>query len=52
MIAHVVGIKEEVAPLEAAARRCAEPEVAKKGKKEEAAAARRSCPPAEKGKKK
>jgi large subunit ribosomal protein L25 len=50
VIAHVVGIKEEVvaAPAEAAAPAAAEPEVAKKGKKEEEAAA----PAPEKGKKK
>ena len=50
VIAHVVGIKEEAAPApaEGAAPAAAEPEVAKKGKKEEEAAA----PAAEKGKKK
>jgi large subunit ribosomal protein L25 len=49
VIAHVVGIKEEVvATPEAAAP--AEPEVAKKGKKEEAAPA--AAAPADKGKKK
>ncbi|HVW87507.1 MAG TPA: 50S ribosomal protein L25 [Bryobacteraceae bacterium] len=48
VIAHVVGIKEEAAaPAEGAAG--AEPEVAKKGKKEEAGAAK---PAADKGKKK
>lgn len=47
VIAHVVGIKEEAAPAEGAAA-AAEPEVAKKGKKEEEGAA----PAADKGKKK
>jgi large subunit ribosomal protein L25 len=53
VIAHVVGIKEEVvaAPAEGAAPAAAEPEVAvKKGKKEEEAAA--PAPAADKGKKK
>jgi large subunit ribosomal protein L25 len=48
VIAHVVGIKEEVAPEAAAVAAPAEPEVVKKGKKEEEGAA----PAAEKGKKK
>jgi len=49
VIAHVVGIKEEVAATPAeGAPAAAEPEVAKKGKKEEEAAA----PAADKGKKK
>lgn len=50
VIAHVVGIKEEAAPApaEGAAPAAAEPEVAKKGKKEEEGAA----PAADKGKKK
>ena len=47
VIAHVVGIREEAAPEAAAV--VAEPEVAKKGKKEEAAPA---APAADKGKKK
>jgi large subunit ribosomal protein L25 len=47
VIAHVVGIKEEVVATPEAAPAAAEPEVAKKGKKEEEAAA-----PPEKGKKK
>lgn len=50
VIAHVVGIKEE-APAEAAAAAPAEPEVAKKGKKEEAAAPA-ADKAADKGKKK
>ncbi|HVY92803.1 MAG TPA: 50S ribosomal protein L25 [Bryobacteraceae bacterium] len=51
VIAHVVGIKEEVAatPAEGAAAAPAEPEVAKKGKKEEEGAAPAA---ADKGKKK
>ena len=49
VIAHVVGIREEVV-AEAAAPAAAEPEVAKKGKKEEPAAAAPAAP--EKGKKK
>ena len=49
VIAHVVGIKEEAAPEAAAA--VAEPEVAKKGKKEEPGATPAAAPP-EKGKKK
>ena len=49
VIAHVVGIKEEAAPAEAAPAAPAEPEVVKKGKKEEEGAA---APAAEKGKKK
>jgi large subunit ribosomal protein L25 len=49
VIAHVVGIKEE-AVAEAAAPAAAEPEVAKKGKKDEPAAAPAAAP--EKGKKK
>jgi large subunit ribosomal protein L25 len=48
VIAHVVGIKEEAAPAEAAVAAPAEPEVVKKGKKEEEGAA----PAADKGKKK
>jgi large subunit ribosomal protein L25 len=53
VIAHVVGIKEEVvaAPAEGAAPAAAEPEVAKKGKKEEEGAAPAPAA-AEKGKKK
>ncbi len=52
VIAHVVGIKEEAAatPAEGAAPAAAEPEVAKKGKKEEEGAAPAAAP--EKGKKK
>ena len=53
VIAHVVGIREEAAPEAApaaAAATPAEPEVAKKGKKEEAPAA--APPAADKGKKK
>lgn len=51
VIAHVVGIKEEVAAVAEAA--AAEPEVAKKGKKDEpGAAAPAAAAPAEKGKKK
>ena len=52
VIAHVVGIKEEVAaaPAEGAAAAPAEPEVAKKGKKEEEGAAPAAA--ADKGKKK
>ena len=51
VIAHVVGIKEEVvAVVEAAV--VAEPEVAKKGKKDEAAAPEAAAPEKEKGKKK
>ena len=50
VVAHVVGIKEEVvAVVEGAVAAVAEPEVVKKGKKEDEAAA---APPAEKGKKK
>jgi large subunit ribosomal protein L25 len=52
VIAHVVGIKEEVV-AEVAAPVAAEPEVVKKGKKDEAAAPVAAAPPAaEKGKKK
>jgi large subunit ribosomal protein L25 len=53
VIAHVVGIKEEVV-AEVAAPVVAEPEVAKKGKKDEAAATPEAAAPAEKekGKKK
>jgi large subunit ribosomal protein L25 len=52
VIAHVVGIKEEVAPApaDAAAAAPAEPEVVKKGKKEEEGA--EAAPAADKGKKK
>jgi large subunit ribosomal protein L25 len=51
VIVHVVGIKEEAAPAaEAVVAAPAEPEVAKKGKKEEPAAAPAAAP--EKGKKK
>ncbi|HWF11670.1 MAG TPA: 50S ribosomal protein L25 [Bryobacteraceae bacterium] len=49
VIAHVVGIKEEAPPPEAEAAAPAEPELAKKGKKEEGEAA---APAADKGKKK
>ena len=50
VVAHVVGIKEEVvAVVEGAVAAAAEPEVVKKGKKEDEAAA---APVAEKGKKK
>ena len=49
VIAHVVGIKEEAAPAEAAPAGPAEPEVVRKGKKEEEGAA---APAPEKGKKK
>jgi large subunit ribosomal protein L25 len=49
VIAHVVGIKEEVAPVVEAAVTPVEPEVAKKGKKEEEAPAPAA---ADKGKKK
>jgi large subunit ribosomal protein L25 len=49
VIAHVVGIKEEAAPEVAAPAAAAEPEVAKKGKKDETPEA---APAAEKGKKK
>jgi large subunit ribosomal protein L25 len=57
VIAHVVGIREEAAPAAEAAATVAEPEVAKKGKKDEAAApaaGAKGAPPAaaEKGKKK
>jgi len=48
VIAHVVGIREEAVAEVAAV---AEPEVAKKGKKDEAAPAAAAAPP-EKGKKK
>lgn len=52
VIAHVVGIREEAPAVEAVvAEAPAEPEVAKKGKKEEPAAAPAPAPP-EKGKKK
>jgi large subunit ribosomal protein L25 len=50
VIAHVVGIREEV--VAEAAPAVAEPEVAKKGKKEEAAAPAAAAPEKEKGKKK
>ena len=50
VIAHVVGIREEVVAEAAAPVAAAEPEVVKKGKKEEAAEA--APPAAEKGKKK
>ena len=50
VIAHVVGIKEEVVAEAAAV--VAEPEVAKKGKKEEPGATPAAAAPAEKGKKK
>jgi len=43
VVAHVVGIKEEAAPADAAAK-AAEPEVVKKGKKEEPAAAAAPAP--------
>jgi len=49
VIAHVVGIREEAAPVAEAAATPAEPEVAKKGKKEEEAPAPAA---ADKGKKK
>lgn len=53
VIAHVVGIKEEAAPApEAAAAAPAEPEVAKKGKKEEEAPAAGAEKASDKGKKK
>jgi len=53
VIAHVVGIREEVAPApEAAAATPAEPEVAKKGKKEEEAPAPAAADKGDKGKKK
>ena len=53
VIAHVVGIREEVAPAaEAVAEAPAEPEVAKKGKKEEEAPAPAAAEKGEKGKKK
>ena len=54
VIAHVVGIKEEVAatPAEGAAAAPAEPEVAKKGKKEEEGAAPAAAADKDKGKKK
>lgn len=53
VIAHVVGIKEEVAPTpEAAVETPAEPEVAKKGKKEEEAPAPAAAEKGDKGKKK
>jgi large subunit ribosomal protein L25 len=51
VIVHVVGIKEEVVAAEAAPA-VAEPEVAKKGKKEEPGAIPAAAAPAEKGKKK
>ena len=51
VIAHVVGIKEEVVAVAEAAV-VAEPEVAKKGKKDEAAAPEAAAPEKEKGKKK
>ena len=51
VIAHVVGIKEEVVAVAEAAV-VAEPEVAKKGKKDEPAAAPAAAAPPEKGKKK
>jgi len=50
VIAHVVGIREEA--VAEAAPAAAEPEVAKKGKKEEAGATPAAAAPAEKGKKK
>ena len=49
VVAHVVGIKEEVVAVVEGAVAAAEPEVVKKGKKEDEAAA---APAAEKGKKK
>jgi large subunit ribosomal protein L25 len=55
VIAHVVGIREEAAPAAAAVEpvaAAAEPEVAKKGKKEEAAPAPAAAEKGDKGKKK